>query len=113
MQALVNEETLGTGNWGLNVLYWLNRSSPTALIRFEQLIYEPELEVARALAELNLKPQKLNGSPPTFSELNKMKSEFFRRGAVGSYRDEMPQEIQASFWEKPHHAEAMALVGYS
>ncbi len=112
MQALVDEETLGTGNWGLNVLHWLNRSSPTALIRFEQLIREPELEVARALSELNLKPQKLNVSLPTFSELNKMKREFFRRGAVGSYCDEMPQEIQANFWKQPHHAEAMALLRY-
>ncbi len=114
MQELVLEETLGTGNWGLNVLHWLKRSSPKALIRFEKLIREPELEVARVLSELNVKPQKqVNAAPPIFSELKEVDGEFFRRGKVGSYRDEMPQEIQASFWEQPHHAEAMTLLGYA
>jgi hypothetical protein len=113
LQELVVEETLGTGNWGLHVLHWLKRSSPTAVIRFEELIREPEVEVARALAELNiLPPKRVNASPPTFSELHKVDGEFFRRGAVGSYRDEMTQEIQESFWKQPHHSEAMTLLGY-
>jgi Sulfotransferase domain len=114
MQELVLEETLGTGNWGLNVLYWLKRSSPTAMIRFEKLIREPEAEVARALEVLKIKPQKqMNASPPGFSEFTKIDGEFFRRGVVGSYRDEMPQEIQESFWKQPYHAEAMTLRGYA
>jgi Sulfotransferase domain len=113
MQELVVEETLGTGNWGLNVLHWLKRSSPTAVIRFEKLIREPELEVAQALEALTIKPQRqANADPPMFSELNKVDGEFFRRGAVGSYRNEMPQEIQESFWKQSHHAEAMTLLGY-
>jgi hypothetical protein len=114
MQELVFEQTLGTGNWGLNVLHWLKRSSPTAVVRFERLIREPEAEIARALAALTIKPEKqANASLPMFSELTKVDGEFFRRGAVGSYRDEMPQNIQASFWEQPQHAEAMTLLSYT
>jgi hypothetical protein len=113
MQELVLEETLGTGNWGLNVLHWLKRPSPTAVICFEKLIREPEVEVARALEVINIKPQRqVNAVPPVFSELNKVDGGFFRRGAVGSYRDEMPREIQESFWQQPHHAEAMTVLGY-
>lgn len=115
MHKLVTDESLGTGNWGSNILAWLRRSPPPAVIRFERLIREPEAEVARALAELDirLQPQaRVNGVAPGFSELNSVHSQFFRRGAVGAYRDEMPGEIQASFWAQPHHAEAMALLGY-
>lgn len=113
MRALVTDESLGTGNWGLNVLAWLERSPPPTVIRFERLIREPEAEVARALADLGVEPQaRVNGAAPTFPELHSVHGQFFRRGAVGSYRDEMPPEVQASFWAQPHHAEAMALLGY-
>lgn len=113
MHELVMEESLGTGNWGLNVLAWLKRSPPPAVIRFERLIQEPEAEVERALAELGVKPQALaDGAVPAFSELHLVHGAFFRRGVVGSYRDEMPQDVEASFWAQPHHAEAMALLGY-
>lgn len=109
MRELVTDESLGTGNWGLNVLAWLKRSPPPAVIRFERLIREPEAEVGRALAELGIElPARTNRAAPGFAELNSVHSQFFRRGAVGSYRDEMSQEVQASFWAQPHHAEAMA-----
>lgn len=114
MHDLVTDESLGTGNWGLNVLSWMKRSPPPTVIRFEWLIREPEREVERALAELGIKPPKrANATAPGFSELNTVHGQFFRRGAVGSYRDEMPRDVQASFWAQPHHAEAMALLGYN
>lgn len=114
MQALVLDESLGTGNWGLNVLSWLKRSPPPTVIRFERLIREPEREVGRALAELGIdQPRRANAAVPSFSELNTVHRDFFRRGAVGSYRGEMPPEVQASFWAQPHHEEAMALLGYN
>ena len=113
MSELVVGETLGTGNWGLNVLSWLRRSPPPALVRFERLIHEPEEELRRALAELGLTlPKRADAAVPSFAELNTVHGDFFRRGVVGSYQDEMPPEIQASFWAQPHHAEAMALLGY-
>lgn len=113
MRDLVTEETLGTGNWGLNVLGWLRRSPPPAVIRFERLIQEPETEVERALAELGVRPQaRVNGEAPGFSDLHSVHGAFFRRGVAGSYRDEMPRDVQELFWAQPHHAEAMALLDY-
>jgi hypothetical protein len=114
MQELICEESSGTGNWGLNVLRWLKRSSPPAVIRFEQLICQPELEVSRALETLRVEPKKkVNAAPPIFPELHAVDKTFFRRGVVGSYQDEMSQDIQEKFWQQPHHAEAMALLGYT
>ena len=113
MLELIVDETLGTGNWGLNVLSWLGRSPPPALIRFERLIREPERELGRALAERGLElPKRADAAAPSFAELNAVHADFFRRGVVGSYQDEMPPETQARFWAQPHHAEAMALLGY-
>ncbi len=113
MLELIVGETLGTGNWGLNVLSWLRRSPPPVLVRFERLICEPERELGRALAELGLEPPKrADGAAPSFAELNAVHQDFFRRGVVGSYRDEMLPETLARFWAQPHHAEAMALLGY-
>lgn len=113
MRELVVDEPLGTGNWGLNVLAWLRRSPSPAVIRFERLIREPETEVRRVLTELGIEPPaQVDGAAPGFSELNSVHDRFFRRGAVGSYRGEMPQDVQELFWAQPQHAEAMALLGY-
>ena len=114
MRDLVLEESLGTGNWGLNVLHWLKRASPPAVIRFERLVREPEMELEQALAHLKLgPPRQARSVAPSFSDLHTTHGDFFRRGVVGSYRDEMPRDIESSFWEQPHHAEAMSLLGYA
>jgi hypothetical protein len=58
-------------------------------------------------------PARVTGAAPSFAELNSVHDRFFRRGTVGSYRDEMPQDVEQLFWAQPHHAEAMALLGYT
>ncbi len=114
MKALILEESLGTGNWGQNVLHWLKRSAPPLVIRYEQLILDPQREVARALTYFNLDISgKTPSSAPSFPELQTINPAFFRRGVVGSYQDEMPQALQKCFWEQAHHAEAMALLNYT
>ena len=57
------------------------------------------------------KSQK-NESVLTFEELKQVNHDNFRRGIVGSYRDEMPSELQALFWTQSDNAEAMKRLGF-
>ena len=101
------------GGWGDHVFAW-TRDRPggrTALVRFEELIAMPVEVFEKALAETDTGLPILDaGTVPTFDELHRRWPDFFRKGEVGTWRDEMSEELQESFWEL--NGDAMTYLGY-
>jgi glycosyltransferase involved in cell wall biosynthesis len=99
------------GGWGRHAIGWTERKAPTAVIRFEELIADPVSVVGQALERLEIRAERTGSALPSFSELHRAWPEFFREGRVGSYRDEMPHELEDLFWSR--HGRAMRRHGYS
>lgn len=88
---------LAFGGWAAHVRAWRHRPR-TVVIRFEDLVTEPEKSIAGALAGLGVSIPRLPGSrPPTFKELKESKPSHFRRGKIGGWRDEMPADLHNLF----------------
>jgi hypothetical protein len=103
-----------SGTWGGNVLSWLdNGDAPLAILRYEDLVVDPHEAVRRAVAALvpDLIPN-MDSRIPSFGDLHAIDGEFFRRGQVGSHRDEMPESLRDLFYAQPENAAAMQLLGY-
>lgn len=107
--------TTGTGNWGRNVLSWLDPPTPTRIVlRYDDLVHAPAATVRAAFASLvpDLRPVE-DAVVPSFGELQKVDDGFFRRGTSGSYRDELPDDLHELFWRQPENVDAMARLGWS
>jgi hypothetical protein len=103
------------GGWGPNVQAWAQRGAPTAIIKFEDLVSlsEPLSLIQNALETIghtNSLPFVAQ-KPPSFEELHDQMPQFFRKGRIGSWKEEMSPDLHALFWEK--HGAAMELMGYS
>lgn len=98
------------GTWGSNVLAWLSRPH-TCVLKFEDMIRTPEKSVSEAMHTLSLLGDYRGGRIPAFAELHAARPDFYRRGDVGSWRDEFPSDLLDQFW--CIHGEAMDAVGYS
>ncbi len=126
-EAIIAENRTFFGGWSENVNQWRRRA--TIMIRFEDLISEPiaSIESLRRFMELppprttemptidQLRRRKLPFAPPyheTLSpeELAQWQRKFFRRGKVGSWKDEMPESLQDLFWKL--HGHTMIALGY-
>lgn len=101
------------GGWNGHTLAWLNRrhDGPQVVIRYEELIQDPNRWFKEAMDMLGIVPVTPAGKEmPSFKSLHKQWPKFFRKGKVGSWRKEMPEELHELFWQ--HHAPAMDLLGY-
>jgi len=111
-QALhdVMHDTRGAyGGWANNVLAWSGRPN-TCVLKFEELIAAPERCVARAIESLSLPGKCLGGDVPSFAELQAARPHHYRRGVIGSWRDEFPDDLLDDFWRL--HGRAMEATGY-
>ncbi len=111
---ILHEDRLGTGRWGSNVVSWLRPPAQhRVVLRYEELISDPRAAVTSTIATvaptLGLRPE---GAVPSLDELKGHDELFFRRGRIGSHRDELPTELHQLFWSRPENQEAMALLGY-
>lgn len=112
-QALhgVMHDTQGAyGGWSRNVLAW-SRRPHTCVLKFEELIAAPERCIARVMEALVLPGEPLGGHAPSFAELQAARPHHFRRGAVGSWRDEFPADLLDEFWRL--HGAGMEAAGYA
>ena len=98
------------GGWSMNVTAWHERDARTAVVRFEDLVRDPVGKAAAALAELGVSLEETNEEMPSFESLQTRWPGFFRRGRTGSWRDEMPDDIQGVSWQR--HGSAMRMLGY-
>jgi hypothetical protein len=100
------------GGWGPNVLAWIQRETPTQVIKFEDLIQSATpLEIIRAaLQALGYPLAHVESSPLDFKKMKQARPDLFRRGKAGSHKDEMPEYLEALFWQ--HHGHVMEALGY-
>ncbi len=104
----------GAGQWGRNVLSWLQPAHPgRVVLRYEELIDDPRAAVRRVTGALDLGlAPAASAVIPGFAELHRVDGRFFRRGLAGTYRDELPGDLHQAFWDQPGNAAAMALLGW-
>lgn len=98
------------GPWSRHVRVWRGRAAPTALVRFERLIADPAVELARACAQIEVPLGEPAGRLRTFDDLHARHPTLFRRGTTAGWKDEMAPHLQERFW-RCHGAEMEAL-GY-
>lgn len=108
------------GGWSRNVLSWLQRAQ--LVIHFEELVKDPIGCVERMRTLIDLPEPRLEALPTFESQKNAQtrygnvqridghSQMFFRRGAVGGWKDDMPETLHARFWSL--HGKAMELLGY-
>lgn len=116
LREMIERDTpIGTGSWGRNVLSWLQPASSQRLVlRYEELIADPVLKVTEAMATVAPELRRLeDAEAPDFATLRRSDARFFRRGVVGSHRDELPPDLHELFWSRPGNAEAMAQLGFA
>ncbi|MCK6473419.1 MAG: sulfotransferase domain-containing protein [Planctomycetes bacterium] len=111
MKTLIKEARSPFGTWMQNVRAWSLRPA-TAVIRFEELVKDPVLclEAAARTIGLPLTPRK-GAKVPTFEFLREDSPTFYRRGVIGSWRDEMPPKMRDLFWKL--NESVMKAWGYS
>lgn len=115
LHELITRDTpTGTGSWGANVLSWLQPPAPQRIVlRYDDLITAPAEGLTAAMAVLLPELRRSEGAAaPDFAALRVTDAQFFRRGVVGSHRDEMPPHLHELFWSRPDNAAAMALLEY-
>lgn len=111
LRSLILAEYAPFGHWSDKQMWWAERNAPTVTVRFEDMMADPVGELRRSLEALGL-GLKLDGNLPafTFNDLHEKWPNFFRRGSIGGWRDEMGADLEALFWQ--HHAPAMNHFGY-
>jgi len=102
----------GAGQWGHNVLSWLQPAVPhRVVLTYDELIRDPLAATARVITGLVPEAELLpTGTVPSFAELHDLDERFFRRGFVGTHRDEMPEDLERAFWARPDNVAAMHLI---
>jgi hypothetical protein len=100
------------GGWSRNVLAWKQRTAPTVIVRYEDLVANPEAVLRDALSTVGHwhLPSDSGTTVPSFQDLHQAVPWFFRKGKVGAWRDEMPSNLHDLFWER--HREAMVALDY-
>lgn len=112
LREMIERRGSGTGNWGANVLSWLEPpAAHRMVVQYHELIADPRGVVGRAIGNLVPGLPLVSADIPDFAGLRGTDEQFFRRGVVGSYRDELPDELHALFWSRPDNVAAMALLG--
>lgn len=113
LRKMIERDTpTGTGSWGANVLSWLQPEARNRVVlRYEALIADPVDAVTAAMVAVVPGVRPTGAEAPDFAELRAADGRFFRRGVVGSHRDEMPEHLHELFWSRRDNAAAMALLG--
>jgi hypothetical protein len=100
------------GGWSGNVGAWRARPAlaPTVWLRFEDVVRQPRATLDGALCRLGFEPKPCGDAPVTFEDLRRRWPDFFRKGKVGGWREELTGDLERLFWQ--HHGEAMDWLGY-
>jgi glycosyltransferase involved in cell wall biosynthesis len=127
LEAILAMEGSFFGGWSENVKQWMDEAD--IVIRFEDLIDDPIREVEKLRSIMDLPEPQVDKLPsfkdlkfgnPKYGAARKLLDERqveelarknFRRGKSGSWKDEMPPEIESLFWEL--HGEQMDALGYA
>lgn len=99
------------GSWSEHIYDWApERRERTLLVRFENLVGDPERELQRIGQFLSLEPQASDVA--SFQRLNKIFPEFFRSGSDAANIREMEDSgLEDLFWR--WHTPMMVRMGYA
>ncbi len=126
--AIIAKERTFFGGWSENVRHWQRRAS--IILRFEELINDPIGCIESMRGIMDLPPPRPDRMIPTIEQLRHEKlpfnmpyarersenqrlewqHKFFRRGKIGSWKDEMPADLHKLFWQL--HGPVMDTFGY-
>lgn len=114
------------GGWSKHANAWLKQAS--VVIKFEEMIANPIENVEKLRQIMDLPEPKIENLP-SFDDLRSRRmpygnlapkrsedeqdahrKKFFRKGEVGTWREEMPEDLHELFWI--HHGTAMDKLGY-
>lgn len=100
------------GGWSNNVLRWTRYRSDgvTFAIRYEDLVIDPVTWLKKSLEHHQIQFELIGGELPKFDDLHNKWPQFFRKGRIGSWHEEMTEDLHELFWRQ--HAEAMEAFGY-
>lgn len=126
-EAIYAAEGSHFGGWSRHVEEWSRGAK--IIIRFEDLIQDPIGQCERLRAVMDLPEAKRENLPgfeqlkrgiPKYgagkeldiseSEQQEMAQKWFRRGKVGSWKEELPEDMERLFWHL--HGEMMEVAGY-
>lgn len=88
------------GGWSGNVLTWIERPATVDIVKYEDMVE----------GRWGILGMGIEGDMPSFSELNRQWPQFFRKGRVGAWREEMSDNLEALCWH--HHGKVMERLGY-
>jgi hypothetical protein len=98
-------------SWSDHVRAWTSRPGPTAIVPFESLIVDPVSVVRDGVQSLGIDVPKPRREIPSFDRLHRRNPVTYRRGEIGTWRQEMPPRLQRLFWRR--HGATMRELGYN
>lgn len=98
--------------WSDHVRTWTERESRLEIVKYEELLRDPNGVVQRTLEKLEVStPLSSTLKPiPTFDELRQANSKFFREGKVGTWASEIGPMLERRFWK--WNRTGMQIAGY-
>ena len=99
--------------WDNHVEYWTCRPKCRALsiVRFEDMLEWPIQALEMSLSRIGMKcPVNRSISPTHFADLHKRWPKFFRKGKVGAWHTEMPEDIETMVWNR--YGAVAGMMGY-
>jgi hypothetical protein len=99
------------GGWSRHVTAWSERTAPTSIVRYQELLDRPVETVIDAFKKIEVVLPNASGGMPDFEELKRAIPEFFRKGQSGAWKTEMTAELQELFWSL--HGEVMERLDYA
>lgn len=100
----------GSESWSAHVNDWLAREPVPFVVRYEELVADPEKAMTGLRARFSLPLPQALSEPPSFAELHAKWPQFFRKGKTGAWKAEMPEDVHERFWQM--HGSAMEKLGY-
>lgn len=112
VKGLIQSSGGDFGSWTENVVAWRSRPAKTGLVRYEDLVADPQGEVSRVLNELGILGCGRGAAAvvPDFAELNRRWPQCFRQGRSGAWKSVMTPRLERLFWK--YHRQGMETLGY-
>ena len=98
--------------WSDHVQKWKVSERRLELVKYEDLIRDPQGVVLRTLGQLRAGPPHTCAPqpPPSFDELRRENPLFFRKGIVGDWATAFPPTVEQQFWK--WNRRGMQIAGY-
>ena len=105
LEMLIRGEYRPFATWSQHVVFWLARNC--LIVRYEDMVRDIQRQIQRVSIYCGIKPRPIRIE---FDKLHDGNPNFYRRGIIGAWQDEMPNNLQELFWE--FHGNAMRSIAY-